>query len=141
MRAVVLTIVFALAGAGMLGFAAMLYFEEQEFVAAADTTEGEVIDIRGVYPKSSSRSLIYVPVVRFETPDGKSIEFRSDSGSNPPTYSVGERVTVLYDPAKPYNAKLEGWDNWVGAAALSGFGAVSVLLAFSWAWAAVKQRR
>ena len=140
MRAVVYAIVFALAGAGMLGFAAVLYFEHQDFVAAADTTEGEVIDIVGVSQRvGSSRS--YAPVVRFKTPDGKSVKFTSDSSSNPPSYSVGERVTVLYDPAKPRNAKLEGWDNWLPVAGLGGFGAVFVFLAFSWAWAAVKQRR
>jgi hypothetical protein len=44
-------------------------------------------------------------VVRFETQDGKTVEFESGLGTNIPP-RVGEEVTVIYDPSRPQEAKV-----------------------------------
>jgi hypothetical protein len=50
-------------------------------------------------------SRLLVPVVRFETQDGKTVEFESGLGTNIPP-RVGEEVTVIYEPSRPQEAKV-----------------------------------
>lgn len=51
------------------------------------------------------RNVLVHPGVRFEAPDGRTVEFESESGSNVPP-GVGEEVEVIYDPLRPEEAKL-----------------------------------
>ena len=53
---------------------------------------------------SYDRSVSY-PYVRFQTADGRTVEFLSKTGSNAPP-KVGDEVTVYYDPERPEEAKL-----------------------------------
>ena len=48
--------------------------------------------------------VLFYPSVRFQTEDGKTVEFENRLGSNAPP-RVGEEVTVVYDPARPEEAK------------------------------------
>ncbi len=52
-----------------------------------------------------SYSRLLFPVVRFQTQDGKTVEFESGLGTNIPP-RVGEEVTVIYDPSRPQEAKV-----------------------------------
>lgn len=56
----------------------------------------------------SGVSVIYRPVLRFTTMDGRIVETESSFGSNPPPARQGARVPVLYDPANPSDARLTG---------------------------------
>ena len=49
----------------------------------------------------------YAPRFEFQTPDGERREVLSDTGSSPAGFSVGDRVTVLYKPDDPSNAKID----------------------------------
>lgn len=49
--------------------------------------------------------VLFYPSVRFQTVDGRTIEFRSKLGSNTPP-RVGDEVTVIYDPTRPEEAKI-----------------------------------
>lgn len=46
--------------------------------------------------------------MRYSLPDGRVVDFRSPEGSAPAAVRRGQQVTVLYDPANPKNARLEG---------------------------------
>ena len=48
---------------------------------------------------------VFFPSVRFQTADGRTVEFENKLGTNVPP-RVGERVTVLYDPERPEEAKV-----------------------------------
>jgi Protein of unknown function (DUF3592) len=50
-------------------------------------------------------TLLFFPSVRFQTQDGKTMEFENKIGSNAPP-KVGDQVTVIYDPARPEEAKV-----------------------------------
>lgn len=52
----------------------------------------------------NSRTLRY-PSVKFQTADGRTIEFQSEVGTNAAP-GVGDQVTVFYDPERPEDAKL-----------------------------------
>jgi hypothetical protein len=76
----------------------------------------------------------YYPLVRFSTENGAMIRFRDNSGSNPPAYHRGEKVTVKYRAARPDDAMIDrGAWNWLPplltlaiGAFLSAFGATQL---------------
>lgn len=57
------------------------------------------------YGVDNSGGVLAYPVVRFQTEDGRTIEFESGLGSNMPP-KVGEEVEVFYDPARPEEARI-----------------------------------
>ncbi len=48
---------------------------------------------------------LFYPSVRFQTADGRTVEFENKLGTNAPP-RVGDEVTVLYDPERPEEAKV-----------------------------------
>lgn len=59
--------------------------------------EGSVVDYR------RSGDTAY-PIVQFSTPDGRRWEFEDRVGSDPPQFSLEQKVDVRYDPSNPRNA-------------------------------------
>jgi hypothetical protein len=48
---------------------------------------------------------VIFPSLRFQTADGRTVEFQNKLGTNAPP-RVGDEVTVFYDPARPEDAKV-----------------------------------
>lgn len=118
--------VFALIGIGMLVGAFFLYESTSTFLDGATRADGTVVDL---VRSRSSDSTTYKPVVHFTTQTGEMVEFISSTGSNPPSYSKGEKVEVLYLPAKPQNAKINSFFSlWGGAVIVGGLGSVFFLI-------------
>ena len=118
--------VFLLVGIGMLAGALSWYQNTQSFVAQALKAEGTVVEL---LRSSSSDSTTYRPVVHFSNQNGEQIEFTSSAGSNPPSYSKGEKVEVLYLPTEPQNAKINGFFSlWGGPLIIGGIGGVFFLI-------------
>ena len=113
---------FTLIGAGTLAAAFSFYSSTYDFVQSARETTGKVIELER---SRSSDSNAYFPVVEFEGPGGQRLRFRSSSGSNPPAFSRGESVVVLFDPASPDNARIKSFFSlWGGPLFLGGMGAL-----------------
>jgi hypothetical protein len=71
-------------------------------------------------------SLLFFPSVRFQTADGRSVEFHNEVGSNAPP-KVGDQVTVIYDPERPEEARVALGSMWrVDPKALLVVGAIFV---------------
>lgn len=73
-------------------------------------TEGRAVGIVTGHTSRWSRgpghpSLLFFPSVRFQTPDGGTVEFQNKIGTSAPP-KVGDEVTVTYDPARPEDAKV-----------------------------------
>jgi len=118
----ILKYTFTLVGIAMLAGAFYSYSSTQQFLAEAMTSNGKVVEL---IRSRSSDSVTYRPVVQFVAVDGSSIEFTSSSGSNPPSYSRGQSVEVLYRESEPEKAKINGFFSlWGLAAILGGLGAV-----------------
>ena len=49
--------------------------------------------------------VLFYPSVRFQTTDGRTVEFQNKLGTNAPP-RVGDQLTVIYDPARPEGAKV-----------------------------------
>jgi len=76
------------------------------FIERATEATGTVIDMER---SRSSDSSTYYPVVVFEDIRDRELEFRSRSGSNPPSFSRGERVSVFYEPSAPESARINSF--------------------------------
>lgn len=120
--------VFLLVGIGLLVAAGIFAERTNRFVGQALTTSGEVVDLvrsRSSSSSSGTRNYTFKPRVRFSAPDGRSIEFLSSVGSNPPGFAIGEQVKVLYDLADPTDARIDDFVSlWLIPLIFGGIGAV-----------------
>lgn len=112
--------VFTVIGLAMLVGAFFMYSDTREFLSKAVATEGTVTHL---VRSRSSDSTTYKPVVEFKNQNGGLVEFTSSIGSNPPSYSQGEVVEVLYQKASPEKAKIRDFFSlWGGPTILGGLG-------------------
>ena len=130
MRAVkIFKYVFTVIGLGMLIGVFYLYNDTRDFLKGALVTEGKVVEL---VRSRSSDSTTYRPVVEFKADDGSLIEFTSGAGSNPPSYSKGETVEVLYQQDSPEQAKINSFFSlWGAALILGGMGLIFFIVGFS----------
>lgn len=120
---------FTLIGLGLLVAAVAMYSSTNGFLDQAISTEGRVTNL--VRSQSGSSSS-YFPVIQFFTRDGALVEFQSSTGSNPPSYSRGELVEVLYSPERPERAQINSFGSlWGGTLIIGGLGLVFFLVGFS----------
>jgi hypothetical protein len=100
--------IFILVGAGFIWGGISMFTNDQRFAKIAVPGEGTILEIN----RSSSTSgddtnkVTFYPVVRFETPDGKNVEFIG-AGSSQPGYTAGQTVPVLYNPNQPNEARIK----------------------------------
>lgn len=74
------------------------------FLQTAVRTNGVVVQMDNT---TTNNGTTYYPVIRFQESDGASLQFESNVGSNPPIYSVNQNVTVLYNPQKPSDYRID----------------------------------
>lgn len=79
-----------------------------------ESVTGRVVDMtkRLEYDEEDRDRVIgeaYFPVVDFVSKDGKPHTAQLSEGSFPPAYEVGEKVTVLYDPEHPLDARIKSF--------------------------------
>lgn len=116
--------VFLLVGLAMLAGSVLLYQHTRSFLAHAARADGVVLDLVRSHSSSNS-SDTWAPLVRFTPANGEPVEFTSSTSSNPPAYSKGEPVGVLYDPAQPQRAKIDGFFSlWGGLLILGVLGTI-----------------
>lgn len=119
---------FAIIGFGMMVGSFFLYQNTATFLENAITAQGVVIDL---VRSRSSDSTTYAPTIRFKSKQGTTIEFTSSTSSNPPSYSRGEKVEVLYEPIQPHSAKINSFFSvWGGTVIVGGIGSVFFLIGF-----------
>jgi hypothetical protein len=74
----------------------------------ADATVVRIEELR-----DSDHQTSYSPRLRFETDEGRTVEFRSRLAASYPKYRVGEEFLVLYDPDEPTHAEIYTfWSLW-----------------------------
>lgn len=88
------------------------YSNTQDFLSKAVVTEGTVTKLVG--------SKFYNPVVEFKTQSGRLVKFTSSFGSNPPSYSEGEVVEVIYQETSPEQARIKDFFSLWGVSIIFG---------------------
>jgi len=121
------SIIFVFVGLGALVGTYFTYRDTRTFIETASRADGEVVEL---LEEDSDDSTVYRPVIRFQsTSSDRSFEFAGEIASSPPSYDVGEHVTVLYDPATPAEAQIEGFFNqWLLVLILGILGVVCSLM-------------
>ena len=108
-------------GVVLLVGGAIAFVHTERFVSGSERATGTVIDLSS--RTDSDGDVMYHPVVRFTTAEGRTVQFVSGTGSSPASQSEGDSVEVLYDPDDPQDAKLSGFfDLWLWPFALSALG-------------------
>lgn len=100
------------------------------FLADAERARGTVValewrsDHNGASRKKRmDDKLVAYPVVEFTSAEGTPRTFRNSTGSNPPSYEVGERVEVLYRADSPTDARIDGFASlWLLPLVFGGVG-------------------
>ncbi|GAA4494026.1 hypothetical protein GCM10023191_032460 [Actinoallomurus oryzae] len=103
--------IFTLIGAIFVVSGIRTVREHRRFLHTAVRVTGTVTALRTEYSSSSSsntRSVVYRPVLRFTTVDGRIVETASPFAANPAPARVGASLPVLYDPADPTKARQAG---------------------------------
>ncbi|WP_070884750.1 DUF3592 domain-containing protein [Pseudomonas sp. D1-3] len=101
-------------GALLLALAIGIQVSRISGEAQMTRTEGSVVDIEDG-----------CPTVSFTTLDGTLGEHHSSTCSTPPSFDIGERVAVYYDPQDLERAHLDSFEqNWIGSLIVGGIGAV-----------------
>src|SRR5262245_2484214 len=74
-----------------------------QLIAKSESAAGQVVENRPVtvYPGPGSRTLSYTAyhaVIRFTDHNGQTIAFTDKLGFSRPSFSVGQKVRIFYDP-------------------------------------------
>ena len=75
----------------------------RKFVKGASTAPGVVVDFA---VRRVQRTKFNFPVVKYETADGRVVQFESPTATKPGP-KIGDEVTVLYDPLRPEEAQIK----------------------------------
>lgn len=101
-------------GALLLAFAIGIQVSRLGGEAQMTRTEGSIVDLEDG-----------CPTVSFTTLDGTLGEHHSTTCSTPPSFDIGERVAVYYDPQDPERARIDSFEqNWIGSLIVGGIGSV-----------------
>ncbi len=111
----------------IIGFCLMLaggytYLQARNFITSAVRAQGTVVQL---VERSGGKGRTFCPVFSFVDTAGKEHKIYSNWGSKPPRFNVGEKVTVLYNPRSPEDARLDTFfELWGLPTILSIIGAV-----------------
>lgn len=116
-------VIFLAVGAPMLLVAVFLVVRTRRFLESAVDTTGTIVNL--LESTDSDGGTTYQAVVRFETADGREIEWAETMASNPPAGQPGDEVPMKYDPANPENARIaKTFRIWFLPGLLGGLGAI-----------------
>lgn len=90
-----------------------------EFIFGRATAQGRVVEN---YPSTGGST--YRAIVYFRAQDGRDVTVGDWISLNPPSFRVGQSVTLFYDPKDPQHAMIDrGWKNYLplGIPGVMGF--------------------
>ena len=117
--------IFFLAGLGMLIGGIVSMQHTRQFIANAASADGTVLEniLKTSTDRDGNRSWAYYPHVRYRIADGRDLDLISSTGASPPSFRVGQQVTVLYDPQDPAHASINSFGSlWGISLLLTGMG-------------------
>ena len=123
----IIGIILLLAGGGLLAFGVSKVQEMREFLADAHSAEAIVLHMEAVYSTNGPRTNRLV--VRYTDSDGISHEARTAISASSYEFSIGERVSVLYNHAVTEDIHLDNPVSlWLLPGAFAGIGGLFALV-------------
>jgi Protein of unknown function (DUF3592) len=122
------SVMFAFLALGLIGIGVCVreLIEVHRFAATARRAEGVVtkVEWRATRDDAGHIAHTYYPWVRFRAGKG-AVEFPGSAGSSQPVFSVGDRVTVLYPPERPEQARIGSLsEQYLGPLIFGGLGLI-----------------
>jgi hypothetical protein len=113
---------FLIIGVVLLITALYLFLRQWSFVSRSRSVTGEVVDnVR----QAGEDGWANFPVVEFQTEAGTTVTFKDSLGTGWVRYRRGERVPVLYHPARPSEARIQSFGSlWLACLSVGVFGLV-----------------
>ena len=98
-----------LVGVIFLAVGTFLYFRNSYLVKnCTEEAVATVVDMREEYDSDENgMRYVYYPVIEYNV-GSNTIKKSLDSGSNPPAYSINEKLTILYNPNKVEEFYIKG---------------------------------
>jgi hypothetical protein len=122
----------------MLLIAAISSYRAVARMSSEESATGRVVEIieRREYLNEQDRIVqdYYYPVVEYASADGRPHTVHMTEGSSVPSHEVGDKVTVLYDPEHPLDARIKSFSSdalmWIlpGITAILGLGFLGAVL-------------
>lgn len=97
-------VLFFLIGLGVLVSGIFSVFKVRRALAASVKTSGTVTGFGQISGKSG---YLYCPQVKFQIQGGQQFKFQSEFGTQPPSYTVGQKVPVVYQFNNPNKAEID----------------------------------
>jgi Protein of unknown function (DUF3592) len=97
-------LLFFLIGLAVLVSGLFAVFKVRGQIANSVKATGTVIAFGTIAGKSG---YLYCPQVVFPIPGGRTIKFQSQTGTQPPSYNVGQKVQVVYEINNPQKAEID----------------------------------
>jgi hypothetical protein len=108
----------------LLGLAVFVTWNTNAWLKRTVEAQGTVIEMLRTRDKDDG-GWMYEPVVRFQTAEGKTVQFEAGFRSSPPAYRVGASVPVVYLPEAPERAQIRGFLSlWMGPLIIAFIGSV-----------------
>jgi hypothetical protein len=105
-------VVFAVSGLACPLIAAGFFVHTSLFVKNALRAPGTVVELTPV--ESDENGIEYKPVFSFQAIDKQTYTITSNTSTNPPEFSVGDTITVLYEKEDPAKATPDAfWQLWL----------------------------
>ena len=107
---IIFTIIGILAlmlGLSFIGVTSVFGLRKWMRIKRSEATTGVVVNnetTSGMRNDFDVGSTLYKPTVRFQTADGRIVDYTPKISNNVSNYTVGQRVPVHYDPQKPEEA-------------------------------------
>ncbi|RIV23781.1 DUF3592 domain-containing protein [Fibrisoma montanum] len=101
---------FALIGTIFLIVAYVSWQSSQRIIRTGIETKGVVIDNRYNIDRQGRTTSSMAPVVQFRTADGTPVTYYSQTYTSPPSFDIGQTITLWYLPDNPQEPVLEGID-------------------------------
>ena len=86
---------------GLLALGGSCCSRAVHFKKTAVQAQGAVVELKEGSSGGSNSHPVYYPIIRYADTAMQEHTLYSGTGSFPPEYAVGDRVSVLYDPANP----------------------------------------
>lgn len=108
-----------LMGSAFFGASLVLALRKISRMKSWTKTTGVVVDVETRQGMRQSmgitRNILYRPTVRFQTADGRVIDYEPQTSNSWSNYRIGESIPVYYDPHQPQNAFAgTAFGNWFG---------------------------
>lgn len=111
-------------GVLLLGLAVWSLLSTKAWIARCIETDGTVIEMVR-YRDRDNTGYVFAARVRFDTAEGRTIEFENRLRSYPPAYRLRQTVTVLYERDVPESAVIRGFFSlWLMTMVLTFIGSI-----------------